>query len=162
MFAACGGSIDILRTHDDYGTQISLLFGKDMWRQFFAKNTRKLVELAHKRNALFQQHSCGAIEPLIEGFISCGVDILEPLQKVKGLEPENLQNKYGGRIAFHGGIDTQGVLPNGTPEEVREETRRYINALGKSGGYILMASQSFENDVPTANIEAVYETDRTV
>ncbi len=160
-FEAAPGQIDVLRPHDDYGTQISMLFGLDMWREFFKENTKKLVDLAHSYGAFYQQHSCGAVAPLIPELIECGVDALEPLQKVKGLYVEDLL-PYKERMVFHGGIDTQGLLPNGTPEEVRAEAEHYMRSLGKGGGYILMASQGFEEDVPTANIEAVYRADRSV
>ena len=63
---------------------------------------------------------------------------------------------------FHGGIDTQGLLPYGKPEEVKAEVRRFMDLLGKDGGYILMASQGFEGDVPIENIEAVYAVDRRI
>jgi uroporphyrinogen decarboxylase len=150
------GRIDILRTHDDYGTQIGMLFGLPMWRDFFKENTRRLVNLAHRYGAFFQQHSCGAIAPVIPELIECGVDSLEPIQKVAGMETEVLKRLYGDRIAFHGGVDTQSVLPFGTVGEVERETRRVIETLGKGGGYILMASQGFEGDVPLENIEALY------
>lgn len=153
IFEAGKGKVDILRVHDDYGTQISMLFSLDMWRMFFRENTRKLVRLAHQYGAYYQQHSCGAVGPIIPDLIDCGVDALEPLQKVVSLEPELLAEQYAGRITFHGGIDTQRLLPWGTPEEVREETENYINLLGGNGGYILMASQAFEGDVPVENIE---------
>lgn len=65
------------------------------------------------------------------------------------------------RKVFHGGIDTQGLLPFGKPEEVKREVRRFMDLLGKDGGYILMASQGFEGDVPIENIEAVYSVDRS-
>ena len=157
---AGGGKVDILRPHDDYGTQISMLFSLEMWRQFFKENTKKLVELAHRYGAFYQQHSCGAVGPIIPELIECGVDSLEPLQKVVGLEPETLAGKYAGRIAFHGGVDTQSVLRYGTPHQVREETEKYIRLLGGKGGYILMASQAFEGDVPVENIEALYSVRR--
>lgn len=159
-FEAGKGKVDILRPHDDYGTQISMLFSVDMWREFFKENTKKLVELAHRYGAFYQQHSCGAVGPIIPDLIECGVDALEPLQKVVTLEPEVLAEKYEGKITFHGGIDTQGVLPYGTVEEVKKEVRKYMNILGKNGGYILMASQAFEGDVPIENIEAVYNVER--
>ena len=156
IFIAADGQIDILRTHDDYGTQISLLFSMDMWRDYFKKNTKKLTALAHKYGAFYQQHSCGAVRPVIPELIDCNVDILEPVQKVKGLEPEGLKRDFGDQIAFHGGIDTQGVLPFGKPEDVIRETKHFIDPLNVRGGYILMASQSFESDVPPENIEAMY------
>ena len=118
------------------------------------------MELAHRYGAFYQQHSCGAVGPIIPELIECGVDSLEPLQKVVGLEPETLAGKYAGRIAFHGGVDTQSVLPYGTPQQVREETEKYMRLLGEKGGYILMASQAFEGDVPVENIEALYSVRR--
>lgn len=161
-FEAGKGKLDVLRTHDDYGTQQSLLFSMDMWTKFFEKNTRKLVDLAHSYGAFFQQHSCGAVEPIIPKLIECGVDSLEPIQKVVGMDADELVKKYGGKISFHGGVDTQGILPRGTKQEVLQETERLIQTFGKTNGYILMASQGFEDDVPIENIEAVYEADRVV
>lgn len=162
IFEAGEGKVDILRPHDDYGTQISMLFSVDMWREFFRDNTKKLVELAHSYGAFYQQHSCGAIGPIIPDLIACGVDALEPIQKVSGLEADVLAQKYKGQIVFHGGIDTQGILPQGSVEDVKQETKRFMETLGKGGGYILMASQGFEGDVPIENIEAVYSVDRVV
>lgn len=159
-FEAGKGKVDILRPHDDYGTQISMLFSVDMWKEFFKENTKKLVDLAHNYGAFYQQHSCGAVGPIIPELIECGVDALEPLQKVVTLEPEMLAEKYEGKITFHGGIDTQGILPYGTVEDVQREVRKYMDILGKNGGYILMASQAFEGDVPIENIEAVYRVKR--
>ena len=156
ILIAADGQIDILRTHDDYGTQSGLLFSVEMWRDYFAENTKKLTNLAHKYGAFYMQHSCGAVHSIIPELIECGVDILEPLQKVNGMEPEGLKRDFGKDLTFHGGIDTQRLLPFGTPEEVKAETRYFIDTLGSDGGYILMASQNFEGDVPVENIEAMY------
>jgi uroporphyrinogen decarboxylase len=155
IFEAGEGMIDILRTHDDYGTQRGLLFGTDMWRQYFKKNTKALADLAHSYGAFFIQHSCGAVRSIIPELIDCGVDGLEPIQPVEGMDPESLGADFGGKICFMGGIDTQQLLPLGTPEEVYAETQRYIKHLSP-GGYILYPSQAFESDVPVKNILALY------
>ena len=73
------------------------------------------------------------------------------------MEVDGLKKDFGDKICFQGGIDTQHVLPHGTPEEVYEETTRVIKALYKDGGYILCGSQDFEGDVPPENICALYE-----
>ena len=156
ILIAADGQADILRPHDDYGTQQSLLFSKDMFQKFFADNTKKLTGLAHRYGAFYQQHSCGAVHDFIPLFIECGVDILEPIQKVNGLEPQTLEKEFGGKISFHGGIDTQKLLPFGSPNQVKEECKHFVNVLGKEGGYILMSSQSLEVDVATNNIDALY------
>lgn len=156
MFRAGDGQIDILRVFDDYGTQQSLFFGNNMWRQFFAKNTRKLADLAHKYGAYYMQHSCGAVRPIISELIECGTDVLDPIQKVVGMEPEGLKEDFGNKLTFHGGIDTQHLLPNGTPEDIRKEVIYFTGVLNRQGGYILAPSQALEGDVPVENIEALY------
>lgn len=156
ILQAGDGRIDILRTHDDYGTQQGMLFSLDMWRRYFKAHTRELAELAHRYGAFFQQHSCGSVRCVIPELIRCGVDSLEPIQPVVGMEPEGLAADFGEHLSFCGGIDTQHLLPFGTPEEVRAETQRYVDTLGAHGGYILYPSQAWESCVPIRNIEAVY------
>lgn len=157
MFEAGGGRIDLLRPCDDYGTQISLLFSPEMWRKFFAKNTKRLVDLAHSYNCYYLQHSCGAVRPIIPELIACGVDVLEPIQKVRGMEVAGLKRDFGDKLCFQGGVDTQHLLPFGTPEEVRRETESIIETMHVNGGYILAPSQDFEGDVPVENILALYD-----
>ena len=65
------------------------------------------------------------------------------------MEPERLKRDFGDRLAFHGGIDIIGVLPRGTPEEVRAEARRVISALSPGGGYILASSHHIQADTPS-------------
>jgi len=160
MFEAAQGAIDILCCCDDYGTQISTLFSPAMWNDFFAENTKKLVQLAHRHGAFYMQHSCGAVRPIIPNLLACGIDALDPIQKVAGMEVDRLKADFGHALLFHGGIDTQGVLPFGTPQDVFAETTRVIEALGQDGGFILCGSQDFEGDVPPENICALYEAAR--
>lgn len=160
MFEAANNKIDILRCCDDYGTQISTLFSSSMWDEFFAENTKKFVELAHRHDAYYMQHSCGAIRGIIPNLVRCGIDALEPIQKVAGMEADSLKRDFGKELCFQGGVDTQHILPFGTPQEVFDETTRIIRELhkdGKEGGYILCGSQDFGGDVPPENIVALYE-----
>lgn len=157
MFEAANYKVDILRCCDDYGTQISTLFSTSMWKEFFAENTKMFAEQAHRHNAYYMQHSCGAVRSIIPHMIECGIDILDPIQKVVGMDVKELKKEYGSQISFQGGIDTQHILPEGTPDEVYAETTRIIKAMYHDGGYILCGSQEFEGDVPPENICALYE-----
>lgn len=157
MYEASNNKIDLIRCCDDYGTQISTLFSPSMWNDFFAENTRRFVEQAHRHGAYYMQHSCGAVRAIIPNLVSCGIDALEPIQKVQGMDAESLKREFGEKLCFQGGIDTQFILPHGTPEQVYEETTRIIKAFYKNGGYILCGSQDFEGDVPPENICALYD-----
>ncbi|MFA5688296.1 MAG: uroporphyrinogen decarboxylase family protein [Kiritimatiellales bacterium] len=116
----------------------------------------KYPNLCHQHNIFYVQHSCDVIRSIIPYFIECGVDVLDPIQKVTNMEPEGLKRDFGDKLCFHGGIDTQKLLPHGTPEEVRAEAEHFIEVLNRNGGYILGPSQNFEGDVPVENILALY------
>jgi uroporphyrinogen decarboxylase len=98
------------------------------------------------------------IHPLIPDLIDLGIDLLDPIQPVSPLmAPERLKADFGSRLCFHGGIDMQHLLPQGTPEDVRSEVSRYCEALGRNGGYLLGPAHLFQPDVPPENILALYQ-----
>jgi uroporphyrinogen decarboxylase len=158
MLTAAQGRIDILRAADDLGTQRGLFFSPEMFRTFIKPRLKKLIDMTHSHGVKFLFHSCGAIRPVIEDLIEIGVDILDPLQAAAdGMEPQAIKDACGDRICLHGGICTQYLLPNGTPDEVREEVRRRVRILGAGGGYILSPCHVLQTDVPTENILAMSE-----
>jgi len=106
-------------------------------------------------------HCCGSAYYFIDHLIDIGVDILNPVQvTAKNMEAERLKGEFGDRIAFWGGINTQRVLPFGTPDEVATETRRIMDILGKGGGYILNSVHNIQSEVPPENVVAMFETGR--
>jgi len=70
--------------------------------------------------------------------VDAGFDCLNPVQtSATGMDPEALKAKYGSRVSFWGGgIDTQKVLPFGTPEEVKEMVRQRMAIFGAGGGFV--------------------------
>lgn len=156
MLGAAKGRIDILRQADDLGTQRGLLFSPGLFRTFIKPRIAKIADLAHSHGVKFMFHSCGAILPVVEDLIEAGVDILDPLQALaEGMDPRVLKDRFGGRICLHGGIDTQYLLPRGSPEEVADEVRRRLDILCPGGGYIMAPCHLLQLDVPTANVLAM-------
>ena len=156
----CGKYLDVLVLSSDFGTQDSLFISPEMFRAFFKPNLKRLAGLGKSYGLKVFYHTCGAVVPLIPDLIDCGIDILDPVQvSAAGMSPENLARSFKGRIAFHGGISTQTTLPKARPEEVREEVRRTISTLGPLG-YIVCPDQDLMGDIPTVNIEALYQAAR--
>jgi uroporphyrinogen decarboxylase len=161
--AECGEYLDILRIdNDDYGTQESLLISPEVFRGLVkpvvSKYYKTVKDFAKKYNPHIRlmKHSCGAVSEFIDDFIEMGIDILDPVQvSAKGMEISKLKDNYGDRIAFHGGIDTQHVLPHCTPQEVEKFVQKTISVLGRNGGYIVCPVHHVEGDVPAENILAM-------
>ncbi len=102
-------------------------------------------------------HTDGDVFDLVEDFIEIGVDILNPVQTAAGKMADlaGLKKRYGSRLSFCGGIDTQRILPFGTPAQVRQEVRRVIEVLGTGGGYLLSSVHTIIDEVPPENILAM-------
>jgi len=73
------------------------------------------------------------------------------------MDPAWLKKRFGAKIVFWGGIDTQNILPYGSPEDVRREVRRITKILGENGGYVLSAVHNIQADVPPENIVAMFD-----
>jgi len=153
-----GGRIDLFLLISDLGSQQGPLISPAMFREFIAPYLREMIERIHRLGALVMFHSCGAIHLFISDLIDLGVDVLDPIQPTgPQMSPERLKADFGDRLSFHGGVDMQRLLPYNTPREIEEEARRYCEALGRGGGYILAPAHFFQPDVPPENILAVYQ-----
>jgi uroporphyrinogen decarboxylase len=158
VFEAAGGAIDILLMGDDFGTQLGPMMSLDTWRRFFRPGFAAFIELAHRYGIKVMHHTCGAVASLIPDFIACGLDILQSLQpQAAGMDLAVLRREYGRDLCFHGGIDIQGVLPHGTPQDVREHVRDRVEAAGTEGGYILCTAHNLQPDTPLENVLALFE-----
>lgn len=162
--AELDGLIDIVNETDDIGAQNALLISPDTYRTLVKPRHQKLyaaIKQAAPGVKLFL-HSCGAIRPLIPDFIEIGVDILNPIQLgAKGMNPMELEREFGKDLCFWGGgVDAQGVLTSGTPEKVREQVRRNMDALAPGGGFVFAADHVIQANVPPENFVAMWETFR--
>ncbi len=158
-YGALGEYIHFTTSGDDFGTQTGLFLSPDMFEElvkpYYVERIRHTKTYTKAR---FLHHTCGSVFQLIPHLIDAGVDILNPIQPgARDMEPERLKAAFGDRLTFHGGIDTQHLLPNGTPEDVELEVSRILSVMGTDGGYILSPAHNLQPDVPPANIVAIFE-----
>ncbi len=131
-----------------------------MYRQMIKPYHAELMATIKSRTrAKIFYHSDGNIYPLIGDLIEIGVDLLNPVHvSAKDMDDTaRLKREFGDRLSFCGAIDTQWVLPYGTPGDVRGEVRRRIKDLGPGGGYILAAVHCIQPDVPPENVCAMFD-----
>ena len=158
VFKAAQGKIDIFMMGDDFGTQHGLIVSKDLWIKYFKEGFKKYIELAHKYGIKVMHHTCGSVKDLIPEFIDCGLDILQSVQpKARDMDLGILKKEYGKYISFHGSIDIQDLLPNGTKEDIDKEVKEKMEAGKPSGGFIISTSHNILPDTPVENILALFE-----
>ena len=158
--AACQRfDLDWLWLGDDAAGQRSMLMSPDTWRQMVKPFLKQNAEVGRRHGLYVAFHSCGAIRPIIGDLIEIGVDVLNPIQcNCPGMNPLELKKQFGKDLAFMGGVDTQGVLPNGTAHQVRKATAELLEAMTTDGGgYIFAASHTVPPETPDDNIFAMYD-----
>ncbi len=158
-----GDYVQIAYVTDDLGSQKSLLISPDLFREMLKPRMKELHDhIKSLADVKLMFHTDGAVSPLLDDFLEMNVDILNPVQtSVNGLEDTfALKQAYGDRLSFHGAIDVQQMMPNATPDELKQEIAKRIYDLGRNGGYILAPCHNLGHDISPENVVTLFETAR--
>jgi uroporphyrinogen decarboxylase len=153
---ACSFPIDAMRFGDDWGHQRGLIMGPSLWRELIGPRVRRMYSLVKSRGKRVFIHSCGKVDELFPDLIESGLDVFNPFQP-EVMDVFEMKRRYGDRLSFFGGISTQKTLPYGTVQQVKDEVRRLLDAIGKNGGYIASPAHDIPKDAKPENIAAMIE-----
>lgn len=156
-----GEFLQVFTYGDDLCGQNGWLVRPDSYRKMVKPKQRRLLEVIKKKtNAKVFYHICGASRGLIPDLIDLGFDIVNPVQvSARDMASRQLKKDFGADIVFcGGGVDTQHVLPFGTPDEVRDEVRRRIDDLAPGGGFVFAAVHNIQAFFPPENVVAAFDT----
>ena len=155
-----GDVVDVIMIGDDLAGQTGPLFHPEFYRRVVKPRQKRLVEYIHGRTqAKVWYHTCGACQTYIPDLLDNGVQILNPVQiSATGMDPRMLKEKFGKQMVFWGGsIDSQRVLPRGSPEEIRRQVGENLQAFKPGGGYVFNNVHNIQAGVPAENIVALYD-----
>ncbi len=158
-YSRIGKYIHYTSSGDDFATQNNLFMSPDMFRTFIKPYMKERIALTKTMtDAAFLHHSCGSVFSIINDLIDCGTDILNPIQpKATNMDALTLRRHFSGKITFHGGLDTQEIIPFGNESQIYEEVERVLSTLWNRGGYIAATSHNIQQDVPSQNIVWLFE-----
>ncbi len=157
-----GPYLDLVTLWDDYGAQSASLISPSMWRRLVKPRLAELVTLIRsKTDAFIGIHSCGSISALLDDLAEIGIQVINPVQvSANRMSLAELKNRFGRRLTFWGGIDSQFLLPHSSPAEVRKAVIDTLDLMACGGGYILAAVHNIQPGVPPENIISMYDTAR--
>ncbi len=161
LYSAKGG-IDFLWMGEDLGTQIAPIISIELYRKHIKPLHKKFVDLAKLFNIPVMIHSCGSSSWAFEDFIDLGITVVDTLQpEAKNMSPEYLKSTFGGRLVFHGCISTAGPVATGTVSDVVNYCKKTLEIMKPGGGYCFAPTHSLQDNSPTENVVAMYETARS-
>ncbi len=144
----------------DFGTQDSTFCSPEAYEELYAPYYRKMNNWIHQNtNWKTFKHCCGAVESFMRSFIDSGFDIINPVQiSAAGMVPEQLKKEYGDHLTFWGGgVDTQKVLPSGSPAEVKDQVLRLCEVFSEDGGFVFNTVHNIQANVPIENVVAMLD-----
>lgn len=153
-----GEFINLVSFGDDVGLQDRAVCALPVYCRLIRPAHGRFIQMVHEHSrARIFYHTRGSVYAYLPDFIDIGIDALNPVQvTAKNMQPERLKREFGERICFWGGIDSQHILPGGTPGEVRAELGRMSELMGANGGYVLSAVHNIQPDVPPENVCALF------
>jgi hypothetical protein len=159
IHARVGDAVDaVFVCGTDFGTQTSAFCSREVFRELYMPYYKRVNDWihAHTKWKTFK-HSCGSVEQFLDPFVESGFDIFNPVQcSAAGMDPRHLKTTYGDKLTFWGGgVDTQKVLPFGTPAQVREQVLSRCEIFSKNGGFVFDAIHNVQARTPVANIAAM-------
>jgi hypothetical protein len=150
--------VDAFYTSDDMGTQTSLFFSPEVFREFLKPAYAMLIEEAHSHGVSFWLHTCGNVTAIMDDLIEVGLDVIHPIQPY-AMDAQATVEAFGDRITFMPGIDVQHLLPHCTSEEVVAGTKALVDTFRRpDGGMIFSLSNAIHTDVSLENIQAFMQT----
>ena len=164
LHEAVGDKIAVIQTNGtDFGTQNGPFLSVENYRELFMPFQKKVNGWVHEHtNWKTFMHCCGGVMPLLDSIVEAEFDILNPVQcSATGMDPRKLKKNYGDKLVFWGGgVDTQQVLPFGTPAQVREQVKERIDIFGEGGGFVFCSIHNVQARTPIENLLAMFEVIR--
>jgi uroporphyrinogen decarboxylase len=155
-----GDIVDIIKFGDDLGTNNGPFIPRETYDEFFGPRHKMMTDYVKEHSSAHTLlHVCGGIYELIPGLIDAGFEIINPVQvNAVNMEPERLKREFGNDLTFWGGgVNTQSVLNQATPQQVRDHVRHNIEIFSNGGGYVFNTVHNILPDVPPENIMAMFE-----
>lgn len=152
--------VDAIWIGDDFGSQVSLLFSPNMFRNLLKPYYIKMIQKFKEVNPdiICILHCDGAVKALLEDIHEIGFTVFNPVQPgVPGHSPQEIKDDFGGKFAFWGAIDQQYLLPSGTDEEVEADIKEKCEILGRNGGYMIAPAHIMQSDITPERVKFFIE-----
>jgi hypothetical protein len=142
-------------TYGDIAAKAKLLHSPEWLRRAFFPRLKRLNDAYHEHAIRCLFHSDGYLMEVMPDLIETGIDGLNPIETVAGMDVREVYRLYGDRIFLAGGIDMSQLLSNGTPDQVRDVCRKAV--ADAPTGYFMGSTTEIDNSSRLENVLAMVE-----
>jgi uroporphyrinogen-III decarboxylase len=126
------------------------------YREAILPRLKAEVDLAHAHGAKFGYICSSGTQPLLDDYVTAGIDVLIGVDPIQGARTELplLKEKLGGQVCLWGGVSGAVTVELGSEREIRSAVQTAVQTLGPAG-FILSPVDNITVDAPRTwqNIE---------
>jgi uroporphyrinogen decarboxylase len=148
----------IVYTGDDIAYNKGLLMSPKHFRELLYPGFYRVIQGFKELGLYVIKHTDGNIWSIMDLLVDAGIDCLDTVDPLAGMDLGEVKAKYGDRIALKGNVDCADLMTFGTPEDVFEATKVALRQGMPGGGYILSSSNSIHSAVKPENYAAMLQT----
>ncbi len=153
------GGVDFMWLGEDLGTQNGPLISRALFEKHIKPRHVPFFALAKAYGIPVMLHCCGSSSWTYDDYIALGLDAVDTLQpEARDMAPAYLKERFGDRLAFHGCISTGGPVAFGSVHETIAYCREILEIMMPGGGYCFAPTHALQDNSPTENVIAMYET----
>lgn len=145
-------------TGDDLAWNKGPLMSPRHFRALLYPGLRRVMHGFKELGLYVIKHTDGNLWPIIDMIVDSGIDCLDPIDPVAGMDLAEVKARFGQRIALKGNVDCASLMTYGTPEETAAATRLALSQGMPGGGFILSSSNSIHSGVKPQNYLAMLDT----
>lgn len=148
---------DALVIADDYAGNDNPFFSRPAFREFVLPRLQRMVNAIHEEGALVVKHSDGNLWPILDLIVDTGIDALNPMEPIAGMDIGLVKQKYGNRVCLIGNVDCAYILSQASTAEVEEAVKECIRKAAPGGGHIMSSSNAIHSAVKAENYRTMIE-----
>jgi uroporphyrinogen decarboxylase len=151
---------DAIVAGDDYAGREAPVMSPAHFREFILPYMARSVDAAHDAGVPYIKHTDGNIWSLMDMMVDAGIDAIDPLEPIAGMDIGEVKSQYGDRVTLIGNVDCTELLPNGTTADVEDAVKETLAKAAPGGGYIMASSNSIHPAVKPENYRSMMATAR--
>lgn len=132
--------------YEDLGYKGSPFMSCEMYKEIIKPAHIYTINYAKSVGLPVIMHSCGFVEPLLPDMIDAGIDCLQVIEIKAGMDLLKLNQLYGDKISFMGGIDVRALYSN-DQSVIDKELEAKIPTVKQGFNFILHSDHSIPNTV---------------
>lgn len=148
---------DIIFETDDYAYNSGPFFSPELFREYVFPHLKRMVDAVHEEGGYLVKHTDGNIMKLLPDMVETGIDGIQSIDPLAGMDIGEVKRLYGDRITLWGNIDCGDLMAYGTSEQVREAVRVCMEKAKPGGGFAICSSNSILSSTKPENYRVMLE-----